>query len=57
MNAGAAGMSPQAAANLQYSRALTDYRNCLAAYRTNVKACEGQRNIMEADAKLLSGSF
>ena len=44
------------AASEDYKRAVTDYRNCLAANPKNVNACEGQRRIMDADAQVLGGS-
>ena len=56
-NSGAAAMNPTvAAASQDYSRAVTDYRNCLTAHPSNQAACEGLRHIMDADAQVLSGS-
>jgi hypothetical protein len=57
VNSGAAAMNPMVAAESQdYSRAVTDYRNCLTAHPSNQAACEGLRHIMDADAQVLSGS-
>jgi hypothetical protein len=56
-NSGAAAMNPTtAAASQDYSRAVTDYRNCLTAHPSNQASCEGLRHIMDADAQVLSGS-
>jgi hypothetical protein len=44
------------AANEDYKRAVSDYRNCLAANPKNANACEGQRHIMDADAQVLGGA-
>ena len=44
------------AASEDYKRAVTDYRNCLAANPKNANACEGQRHIMDADAQVLGGA-
>jgi hypothetical protein len=56
-NSGTAAINPTtAAASQDYSRAVTDYRNCLTAHPSNQAACEGLRHIMDADAQVLSGS-
>ena len=44
------------AASQDYSRAVADYRNCLAANPSHVNTCDGLRHIMDADAQVLSGS-
>ena len=46
----------QAAAGQDYSRAVADYRNCLAANPSHLNSCDGLRHIMDADAQVLSGS-
>ena len=46
----------QTAAGQDYSRAVADYRNCLAANPSHVNTCDGLRHIMDADAQVLSGS-
>jgi hypothetical protein len=33
-----------------------DYRNCLAANPSNADACDGQRQVMQADQEALSAS-
>jgi fructose-bisphosphate aldolase class 1 len=48
---------PRWAAQQNYNRALADYQNCYAANQTNVNACENQRQIMEADVKVLSAAL
>ena len=55
-NLGPAATSAQTAAGQDYSRAVSDYRNCLAANPSHVNACDGLRHIMDADAQVLSGS-
>lgn len=50
---GCAG-SPIAAerdARVNYEKSVADYRNCLAANPSNVKACEAQRLTMETDER------
>ena len=50
---GCAG-SPVAAekdARLRYEKSVADYRNCLAANPSNLKACEAQRLTMELDER------
>ena len=46
----------QTAAGQDYSRAVADYRNCLAANPSHVNTCDGLRHIMDADAQVLSGN-
>ena len=46
----------QTAAGQDYSRAVADYRNCLAANPSHLNTCDGLRHIMDADAQVLSGS-
>jgi hypothetical protein len=55
-NLGPAATSAQIAAGQDYSRAVADYRNCLAANPSHVNTCDGLRHIMDADAQVLSGS-
>jgi hypothetical protein len=55
-NPGAAATSTQTAIGQDYSRAVSDYRNCLAANPSHVNACDGLRHIMDSDAQILSGS-
>ena len=55
-NPGPAATSAQTAAGQDYTRAVADYRNCLAANPSHVNACDGLRHIMDADAQVLSGS-
>ena len=38
-------------ARLNYEKSVADYRNCLAANPSNVKACEAQRLTMETDER------
>jgi len=38
-----------------YERSVADYENCLAA--NQMSACEGERRIMEADKRALSGTM
>jgi len=46
-----AAMNPATAAERDFQRSVADYRNCLAAYPTNINACEGLRHIMDASAQ------
>jgi hypothetical protein len=48
--------NPQLATQQNYYRALADYQNCFAANPKNPEACEEQRQIMEADVRLLSAT-
>jgi hypothetical protein len=48
---------PKLAAQQNYDRALADYQNCFAANPKNVDACEQQRQIMEADVKVLAATL
>jgi hypothetical protein len=48
--------SPAIAARQDYDQAVANYQTCLAANSSNPNACEGQRNIMNADAQVLSAS-
>jgi hypothetical protein len=45
------------AAQQNYERALADYQNCYAANPKNADACEHQRQVMEADVKLLTAAL
>ncbi len=47
---------PQLAAQQNYYRALAEYQNCYSANPKNADACAEQRQIMEADIKLLSAT-
>jgi len=49
-------LSPQYAARQRYDRSAADYRNCLAANPSNADACDGQRQVMQADQEALSAS-
>ena len=53
---GPAATAAQTAAGQDYSRAVADYRNCLAANPSHVNTCDGLRHIMDADAQVLSGA-
>ena len=44
----------QEKARRQYEQSVADYRECLAANPAN--ACDGQRQIMEADERVLSAA-
>jgi hypothetical protein len=48
---------PELAAQRNYDRALTDFQNCIAENPNNVDACDGQRQIMEADVKVLAAAL
>ena len=50
----AAAGSPTLAARRDYEKAVANYQACLATNPSNPNACEGQRNIMNADAQVLS---
>ena len=50
----AARTSPTLAARRDYEKAVANYQARLAANPSNPNACEGQRNIMNADAQILS---
>jgi hypothetical protein len=49
-------LSPQYAARQRYDRSAADYRNCLAANLSNADACDGQRQVLQADQEALSAS-
>jgi hypothetical protein len=50
--------NPQVApARRAYDQSVADYRNCLAVNPSNANACEGQRQIMEANQRVLSATF
>ena len=55
-NLAPAATAAQTAAGQDYSRAVADYRNCLAANPSHVNTCDGLRHIMDADAQVLSGT-
>ena len=38
-------------ARLAYDQSVTDYRACLSANQTNVRACDGKRLLMETDER------
>ena len=46
--------SPVIAARQDYEQAVANYQACVAANPSNPNACESQRNIMNADAQILS---
>ena len=48
------GTAAQEKARRQYEQSAADYRECLAANPAN--ACDGQRQIMEADERKLSAT-
>lgn len=50
-------MSSEASARQQYERSVSRYQNCVAANSTRASPCEWQRNLMEADERLLSASL
>jgi hypothetical protein len=47
--------NPGLAARQDYDQAVTNYQNCLIDNPSNPSVCDGQRAIMDADAKVLSG--
>jgi hypothetical protein len=51
-----AATSAQSAVGQDNSRAVAEYRNCLAANPSRVNTCDGLHHIMDADARVLSGS-
>jgi hypothetical protein len=54
VRAAAESTNPQLAARRDYARAVAHYQSCLAEIYQSPDACEGQRNIMNADAQVLS---
>jgi hypothetical protein len=47
-------LNPQFAARQAYTRAVANYRSCLAANPSNPNACEGPRHLMDTDVQILS---
>lgn len=45
---------PRFAARQDYDRAVADYQACLQSNPTNAASCDGQRQIMDADAQVLA---
>jgi hypothetical protein len=49
-------LNPQSALRSDFERSVQDYRQCLSAHANDMRACEGQRAIMEATSRAFSGS-
>jgi hypothetical protein len=47
-------LSSELAAHQQYDRAVARYQNCVATNSAKATSCEWQRNLMEADGRLLA---
>jgi hypothetical protein len=47
-------LSSELAVRQQYDRAFARYQNCVAENSARATACEWQRNLMEADRRLLA---
>jgi len=47
-------VSPELAARQQYDRAVARYQSCVANNSAKATTCEWQRNLMEADGRLLA---
>lgn len=52
MDRAAVALNPEIGAQNNYERSTRDYRNCIAARPAS--GCEGQRHMMEADARILA---
>jgi hypothetical protein len=50
-------LNAQEDARRDYDKSVTEYRTCLAANQSNARACEGQKNIMDANERVLSATM